>query len=65
MIRAPPGKAVRLRFTNFALEPEGNCEYDFVEVYDGETEASSFFGRYCGTMVCFTTIAHTFKHSLC
>jgi len=31
------------------LEEEYHCDYDFVEVFDGEDEAARKLGRFCGT----------------
>jgi len=33
------------------LEEEGDCSYDFVEVYDGDNDSVFRFGRFCGNRV--------------
>ncbi|CAG5115144.1 unnamed protein product, partial [Candidula unifasciata] len=39
---------VVLEFKSFQLQDHKNCEYDYVAVYDGPTEASPLLGKYCG-----------------
>lgn len=58
-ILASPGMGVQLRFTQFNLEQESGCEYDYIEILDGETSDSSRFGRYCGEKVCTHTTSFT------
>ncbi|XP_076456132.1 uncharacterized protein LOC143290510 isoform X2 [Babylonia areolata] len=48
IITAPAGYQVTLTFTDFDLEPHGNCLYDYVEIRDGD-ETSPRLGRYCNT----------------
>uniref|UniRef100_A0A915JRB8 Tolloid-like protein 2 n=1 Tax=Romanomermis culicivorax TaxID=13658 RepID=A0A915JRB8_ROMCU len=44
--------AVALRFMNFELEEEYNCEYDYVDLYDGDDEEElTKIGRFCGNKV--------------
>ncbi|CDW52674.1 bone morphogenetic protein [Trichuris trichiura] len=45
---AEEGMSVEIQFTNFELEEEVHCEYDYVEVYDGESENAMRLGRFCG-----------------
>jgi hypothetical protein len=45
---------IHIRFTQFFLEAENSCEYDFVEVYDGDVNIDvNRFGRFCGEKVNF------------
>ena len=37
IIRAPPGKVIRLQWLTFALETHPNCMFDYVQVYDNTT----------------------------
>ncbi|CAG5115142.1 unnamed protein product, partial [Candidula unifasciata] len=39
---------VGLQFYLSNLQNHINCEYDYVAVYDGPTEASPLLGKYCG-----------------
>lgn len=52
-ITAPAGDNVRLSFSRFALEPDGSsdgqCIFDWVQVYDGSSAAAPSLGRFCGT----------------
>uniref|UniRef100_A0A5S6R2C3 Metalloendopeptidase n=1 Tax=Trichuris muris TaxID=70415 RepID=A0A5S6R2C3_TRIMR len=45
---AEEGMSVEIQFTNFELEEEVHCEYDYVEIYDGESENAMRLGRFCG-----------------
>ncbi|XP_077980711.1 bone morphogenetic protein 1 homolog [Glandiceps talaboti] len=46
---APSDQKVVLEFNDFDLEYGTDCDYDFVEVYDGvEMTSSNLIGRYCG-----------------
>ncbi|KAF7272619.1 protein tolkin-like [Rhynchophorus ferrugineus] len=42
------GYNVRLSFTEFELENEEDCVYDYVEVYDGLDSNRVSLGRFCG-----------------
>lgn len=46
-IAADPGKTILLRFNAFALQPDSNCQYDYVEVYDGDESTGQLIGKYC------------------
>ncbi|XP_074593288.1 protein tolkin-like [Brevipalpus obovatus] len=48
VIKGPSKHRVRLRFLTFELEPEHDCTYDFVEIYDGNESSNHLYGRYCG-----------------
>jgi hypothetical protein len=37
-----------LRFVEFRVENQASCNYDFLEVYDGD-DMSNLIGKYCGT----------------
>ena len=47
-IEAPVGRAIRLTFTEFSLEAETDCDYDYVIVSEGTAAASS--GQYASTL---------------
>ena len=36
------------QFNNFSLEYGTECQYDYLEMRNGESEDSAFIGRYCG-----------------
>ncbi|XP_028661937.2 neuropilin-2a isoform X1 [Erpetoichthys calabaricus] len=54
IIVVPPKMEVSLKFTTFDLENdplqigEGDCKYDWLEVWDGLPQVGPLIGRYCG-----------------
>nr|XP_060643550.1 membrane frizzled-related protein [Anolis sagrei ordinatus] len=49
-ISVPLGHVIDLRFHNFSLESQEECNYDFVEVYDSAgMGATSIMGRFCNS----------------
>ncbi|XP_068152674.1 protein tolkin [Drosophila tropicalis] len=46
-----PGHRIKLIFNEFNVESHQECAYDNVAVYDGESEASSILGRFCGDKI--------------
>ncbi|XP_072835368.2 membrane frizzled-related protein isoform X1 [Pogona vitticeps] len=51
-ITVPVGHIIDLRFRNFSLESEEECNYDFVEVYDSAgMGTTSMMGRFCSSRV--------------
>ncbi|XP_055944726.1 cubilin-like isoform X2 [Argiope bruennichi] len=44
-LKAPPGHIVRLTFSSFHLEPDADCQFDYVLVQDMDGTA---IGKYCG-----------------
>ncbi len=41
-----------LRFLDFDLEHEPICEYDYLQVFDGEADTdSAYWGKFCGQQV--------------
>ncbi|XP_072300308.1 neuropilin-2-like isoform X2 [Eucyclogobius newberryi] len=57
MIIAPPLMDITLTFMTFDLENdplqvgEGDCKYDWLDVWDGLPQVSPLIGRYCGTKI--------------
>ncbi|XP_029941797.1 neuropilin-2-like isoform X2 [Salarias fasciatus] len=57
MIIAPPHMDIALTFLTFDLENdpllvgEGDCKYDWLDVWDGLPQVSPLIGRYCGTKI--------------
>uniref|UniRef100_A0A8R1TTG2 Metalloendopeptidase n=1 Tax=Onchocerca volvulus TaxID=6282 RepID=A0A8R1TTG2_ONCVO len=48
-ILAEPNRGVNIRFAQFDLEREVNCEFDYVEIYDGDERLEEYrVARYCG-----------------
>ncbi|KAL9988076.1 hypothetical protein ACROYT_G002476 [Oculina patagonica] len=48
LIEAPPGRYIYLHFGSFDLEYCGSCGCDVVEIFDGNSGASSMIKRACG-----------------
>uniref|UniRef100_H2YKV4 CUB domain-containing protein n=1 Tax=Ciona savignyi TaxID=51511 RepID=H2YKV4_CIOSA len=46
---SPPQKIIELVFSSFDLETHGNCDFDYVKVYDGINTHARLIGTYCGT----------------
>lgn len=47
-----PGEAngkIKVEFTSFSVEYESSCDYDYLEIYDGNSASASLVGQYCGT----------------
>nr|XP_017212577.1 inactive serine protease PAMR1-like [Danio rerio] len=42
------GTTMELRFSMISLESDHSCQYDYVEVRDGDSLKSPVIGRYCG-----------------
>ena len=42
-------KVLQFRFTQFNVEAEPNCGYDYLEIYDGSDINAGLIGKYCGT----------------
>ncbi|KAH3871069.1 low-density lipoprotein receptor-related protein 12-like [Dreissena polymorpha] len=47
-IEAPPGKMVQLVANTFNVEGDYNCQYDYVELFDGNSTGATSLGRFCG-----------------
>uniref|UniRef100_A0A671G2W0 Cubilin n=1 Tax=Rhinolophus ferrumequinum TaxID=59479 RepID=A0A671G2W0_RHIFE len=53
-IVAPINKLIKLTFNTFALESAsvlGRCIYDYVKLYDGDSESANLAGTFCGSTV--------------
>ncbi|XP_071942939.1 cubilin-like isoform X2 [Antedon mediterranea] len=48
IITVNQGSTVSLVFSDFDIESHSLCQYDYVKVYDGATEADSVIITYCG-----------------
>ncbi|XP_028419173.1 dorsal-ventral patterning tolloid-like protein 1 [Dendronephthya gigantea] len=45
------GSKILLTFTSFSLEIHLRCDYDYLDVYDGDSSNASKIGRYCGNQL--------------
>src|SRR6185436_469757 len=44
-----PGNTLSVKFSSFALEADIDCQYDYLEIFDGPTVSSPLIGKYCGS----------------
>lgn len=51
LLEANYNQRVKIEFNFFAVEPDGNCNYDQTTIYDGTDEAAPQLARLCGTDV--------------
>uniref|UniRef100_A0A8C6T2T2 Metalloendopeptidase n=1 Tax=Neogobius melanostomus TaxID=47308 RepID=A0A8C6T2T2_9GOBI len=49
VVSAEKGYGVEIIFQVFEIEEEGDCGYDYVELYDGADTKSPRLGRFCGS----------------
>ncbi|XP_074648145.1 tolloid-like protein 2 isoform X2 [Tubulanus polymorphus] len=49
IFQALPGHRIKLMFNNFELEPHQECNYDNIELFDGEDNNHRSLGKYCGS----------------
>lgn len=43
------GSTIRFVFTDFELEADPNCAYDYLQIYDGKDASARSLGKYCET----------------
>ena len=43
-----PGQSVKAEFLSFELESSDECEYDYLNIYNGVSVSSPLIGTYCG-----------------
>ncbi|XP_060597832.1 ovochymase-1-like [Ruditapes philippinarum] len=48
LIKAPPGNIIRLMFEDFLTERIDGCLYDYVAIYDGNSNSSTKIAQMCG-----------------
>uniref|UniRef100_A0AAQ4PGY7 Cubilin n=1 Tax=Gasterosteus aculeatus aculeatus TaxID=481459 RepID=A0AAQ4PGY7_GASAC len=48
VIRIDPNKILRVTFPFFDLESSSNCNYDFLQIHDGDSVSAHMLGKYCG-----------------
>ncbi|XP_065072372.1 CUB and peptidase domain-containing protein 2-like [Rhopilema esculentum] len=50
-IIVPFGYTMELKLNNLDMEFDSNCDYDFVEIFDGPTDKTHRLGKFCGNKV--------------
>ncbi|XP_075463550.1 embryonic protein UVS.2-like isoform X2 [Ascaphus truei] len=50
IITAPAGYKVSLNISDFYLELEMSCRYDYLQIYDGDKTTSQLMRKYCGSV---------------
>ncbi|XP_069556740.1 procollagen C-endopeptidase enhancer a [Brachyistius frenatus] len=58
-ITVPEGNVVTLSFRIFDLEADSQCRYDYLDVYNGQSNLVQKLGRFCGTFRPGTLISTT------
>ncbi|XP_029134023.2 cubilin [Labrus bergylta] len=48
VIRIDPNKILRITFPFFHLESSTNCNFDFLQIHDGDSASAHMLGKYCG-----------------
>ncbi|XP_038578939.1 cubilin [Micropterus salmoides] len=48
VIRIDPNKILRTTFPFFNLESSTNCNFDFLQIHDGDSASAHIIGKYCG-----------------
>ncbi|KAG8252010.1 hypothetical protein J6590_068218 [Homalodisca vitripennis] len=48
IINTPPSTAIHLQFKDFDIEMLTGCNYDYLEVWDGDNSNSTKLGTFCG-----------------
>ena len=51
------GAKLKALFTSFDVEPQTNCLYDYLKIFNGPNDTYPLFGKYCGTDSPDTVIA--------
>ncbi|XP_019897556.2 cubilin [Esox lucius] len=51
VLRTDNNKILRITFPHFDLEQSSNCNFDFLQIHDGESASAFQLGKYCGTSV--------------
>jgi len=46
---ANSGAKIEIEFLSFDVEYQSSCNYDYLEIYDGQTSSSTLIGTFCGT----------------
>ncbi|XP_041982769.1 cubilin-like [Aricia agestis] len=47
-IKTRPDTKISVKFTSFDIENSFRCRYDYLKIYDGDSESSPLVGKYCG-----------------
>lgn len=48
-VQVPEGNVVTLSFRIFDIEADSQCRYDYLDVYNGQSNLVQKLGRFCGT----------------
>ncbi|CAG5895667.1 unnamed protein product [Menidia menidia] len=48
VIHTEPHKILRITFPFFHLESSTNCNFDFLQIHDGDSASAHMLGKYCG-----------------
>ncbi|XP_034025114.1 cubilin [Thalassophryne amazonica] len=48
VVHVDPNKILSITFPYFELESSTNCNYDFLQIHDGDSPSAYMIGKYCG-----------------
>ncbi|XP_056155801.1 cubilin [Lampris incognitus] len=48
VVRTDPNKILKITFPYFNLEASTNCNFDFLQIHDGDSASAYMIGKYCG-----------------
>ncbi|XP_017157244.1 cubilin-like [Poecilia reticulata] len=57
-IKAPRGHVVTITFALFSIDDPGNCQNNFLKLYDGPDTSSAPVGPYCGVLCVSLVLAN-------
>lgn len=55
---------LEVEFLDFALEPQANCNYDYLKIYNGVNNSAPLIGTYCGNNGPGTVTSDNADHAL-
>ena len=51
-IQASTGRRIEIRFADFRLEPQSECQFDWLQIHDGRDSSSPIIGsKMCGSTI--------------
>ncbi|KAG4066297.1 hypothetical protein HA402_000521 [Bradysia odoriphaga] len=51
LIRMPVGSRIEIKFKSFELEESRECDYDYIEIFEGSSDKDPKVSKYCGNSI--------------